>query len=289
MKTARVESVQLRPAIRRLLCFAVSIGLLGASPISRAGGPKQIRQLTKSLKSGSFKVRLSAAIQIGKRKAKAALPALRRVTDDQKEHPAVRAAALGSLAQLGDETSRRRMAYLIAHEIPLIARAAEKAILALDATMERKPYYLVSIAAPKLPPKAPKALAKVLMQALQRKVANTGGLVIGGGEEKFLSDEAFSAHLAKRELTGLLIKPVLAKLSAQVEGGQTTVVAVVRLVQFSLPGKQREFSAEGGADAWIEAERLTKRERQELETEVIEGAADSALMQLLNDLQERAQ
>jgi hypothetical protein len=275
--------------MRGLICFAVSIGLLGASPNTWAGGPKQIRQLTKSLKSKSFKVRLSAAIQIGKRKAKDALPALRKATDDQSEHPAVRAAALGSMAQLGDEASRRRMAYLIAHKNSLIAKAAEKALMALDAAMERTPYYLVSIAAPRLPPKTPKALAKILMQALHRKVANTGGLVIGAGEEKFLSDEAFTAHLARRDLTGLLIKPVLAKLSAEVEGGQTTVVAVVRLVQFSLPGKQREFSAEGGADAWIEAERLTKRERQELETEVIEGAADSALMQLLNDLQERAQ
>jgi hypothetical protein len=126
-------------------------------------------------------------------------------------------------------------------------------------------------------------------ETLRRRVGKTGGLVLGAGEERFLTDEQLAAHLKARELLGLWVEPELVALRADVSAGRTTVVAQLRLVQFSLPGKRKEFAGEGGADAWIEDTRISTSERDELEAEVLEGAVASALTQLLEDLQSRSE
>ena len=51
---------------------------------------------------------------------------------------------------------------------------------------------------------------------------------------------------------------------------------------------QKEFSAVGEADAWIEATKITGSQRRELQTEVLQGTADSAVLQALQYLQERS-
>ncbi len=266
----------------------VWLGALALATPALAGGPKAGRVI-KGLKSRSLKVRLKAATVAGQRKITRATPALRKVADNQREKPAVRAAALNSLGQLGDQDSRARCAYLAGHAQAVIANAARRALGMLDKALPSQPFFLVAIDPPGLPKGASKRAAQQLMQALQRRVRSTNGLVLGHGEQKYMSKAAFAEHLGQRDLVGLLLKPQLAKLTATPADGRTTVVALVRLIQIRLPGREREFTAEGGADAWIESERLTKRERQELEDEVIEGAADAALMQLLQDLQERAE
>jgi len=225
----------------------------------------------------------------GKRKLTKATPALRRVADDPREQPAVRAAALNSLGQIGDQDSRGRCAYLAGHKDALISGAAKKALVLLDEAMPSKPLFLVSIDPPGLPRGASKRVGAKLAEALARRVRSTNGLVLGYGEERYLSKAAFAEHLSRRDLVGLLLKPQLAKLTATPADGRTTLVALVRLVQLRLPGRAQEFTAEGGADAWIESERNTRQERRELEDEVIEGAADAALMQLLQDLQQRSE
>lgn len=264
------------------------LGALALSTPALAGGPDAGRVI-KGLKARSLKVRLKAATVAGQRKITKAAPALRKVADNQREKPAVRAAALNSLGQIGDQDSRGRCAYLAGHSEAAIANAARRALAALDKALPSQPFFLVSIEPPGLPKGTPKRAGQQLMKALMHRARSTNGLVLGHGEEKYMSEAAFAEHLGKRDLVGLLLKPQLAKLTATPADGRTTVVALIRLVQFRLPGRVQEFTAEGGADAWIESERLTKRERQELEDEVIEGAADAALMQLLQDLQERSE
>lgn len=264
------------------------LGMLGLAMPAGADSP-EAKRVVKGLQARSFKVRLQAAIVAGKRKLTKAAPALRRVVDDQKEKTAVRAAAINSLGQLGDQDSRGLCAYLAGHKDGLIASTARKALIQLDKSLPSQPFFLVSIEGPSLPKGTPKRAAEKLLDALQRRVRSTQGLVLGHGEERYLSEQAFAEHLEARELVGILLKPQLVELTATPGGGRTTVVALVRLVQFRLPGRANEFTAEGGADAWIESKRLIQRERHELEDEVLEGAADAALMQLLQDLQERSE
>ena len=232
---------------------------------------------------------MKAAIVLGKKKVKAAAGALRKIAGKQSEKPVVRAAALVSLGQIGDQKARKLCAYLIAHKHKLIAQAAQKALLELDRGLSSKPFYLVSIKKPGLGAGKSKALADTLLGALEHRVKSTSGLVLSAGEHRFLNDEEMLAHLKARDLMGLLLKPKLLSLTSRVEDGKTIVEAKVRISQYTLPGKVKEFFADGEANSWIEDTRITKTELRDLQTEVVQGAADSALMQVLEDLQERAQ
>ncbi len=268
----------------------VVVALLVGSGLAQPGladGRAQAKRLIKSLSARSFKVRLKAAIVIGKQKVTAALPALRKIADKQTEKPTVRAAAIISLAQMTDEPSRRRFAYLLGHENELIAKASEKALLMLDRAQPQEPVYLVSVKKPKLPKGVPASRGERLMHEIKRRIDATGGLVPGGGEEEFLDQDELAEHLEKRKLDGLLLRPELVELVAKAEGGRTTVVGQVRIAVYGLVDGQRTFLAEGGADAWIEDQRITRAERTGLENEVLDGAVDSAWMQVVQDLSSR--
>lgn len=251
-------------------------------------GPPRVKRLVRALHSSSYKVRMKAAILLGEHKLTGATRALMKVANKQAEKPVVRAAALVALGQIGKQESRKVCAYLIAHKDHLIANAAIKALVSLDHALPSRPFYLVSIEHPKVPAKN-RLLATVLERALEKRVRSTSGLVLSAGEEKFLGDEEMRSHLKTRDLTGLLLRPELLSVTSRVEDGKTIVEAQVRVTQFTMPGRVKEFFADGGANSWIEDTRIAKSELQDLQTEVVKGAADSALMQVLEDLQDRAQ
>jgi len=214
--------------------------------------------------------------------------ALRKVAANQSEKPIVRAAALIALGQIEDQKARKVCAYLIAHKHHLISHAAQKALLALDGALSSRPFYLVAVEKPKVP-KGLSYLGPVIEAALEKRIQSTSGLVLGAGEERFLDDEEMNNHLKVRDLMGLLLRPELLSVISRVDDGKTIVEAQVRITQFSLPGNVKEFSADGGANSWIEDTHITKIELRDLQIEVVDGAADSALMQVLEDLKDRAE
>src|SRR4051794_33153923 len=86
---------------RVLSCLLVAAALsVSAAPVSSAD---DLAGLTRALVTGAdFRLRVSAALSLGKTRSKAAVPALTNALDDA--HPAVRAAAAAALGVLGDRS-----------------------------------------------------------------------------------------------------------------------------------------------------------------------------------------
>jgi len=260
------------------MCFL----LLPAPPTAAQGS---VDRLVQGLEDPSFKVRLQAAILIGKRKLTRAAPALRDALDD--EHDAVRAAAAVSLGKMGDQEARVRVVRLLRHDNDLVARAAEKSLALLDKAKGPKAKYLVAIDKPKAPKKVARSHLERVVNALKAKIEQHPNVIISAGEEKVLKGSRLNSHLKKRKLTGLLVQPKLARLQAKEKHGTTVVDGKVSVMVVTLVKKRMEFSAGGEADAWLEDTKIAASEREELESTVIQACAEAAAEQVYDYLLRR--
>ena len=254
-------------------------------PAPRAGAQGSVDRLVQGLEDPSFKVRLQAAIIIGKRKITRAAPALRDALDD--DHDAVRAAAAVSLGKMGDQEARGRVVRLLRHDNDLVARAALKSLVLLDKAMNSGAKYLVAIDKPKAPKKVNRSHLGRVIKAIKEKVEKNPMVICSAGEEKVLKGSRLKAHLKKRKLVGILVQPKLAKLRAKEKHGTTVVDGKVSVMVVTLVKKRMEFSAGGEADAWIEDTNIADSDREELETAVIQACAEAAAEQVYDYLLRR--
>jgi hypothetical protein len=254
----------------------------GAPPAAAQGSSARLIQ---ALRDPSFKVRLQAAIIIGKRKLVHATPALRDALDD--DHDAVRAAAAISLGKLGDQNARARVVRLLRHDNVLVARAAEKSLILLDQAKDGTAKYLVAIDKPKAPKQVNRSHLVRLTEVLKNKIAQNPQVIISAGEERVLKKSKLKTHLRKRKLTGILIQPKLSRLRAKEKHGNTVVDGKVSVMVVTLVKKRMEFSAAGEADAWIEDANIAKSDQKELETAVIQACAEAAAEQVYDYLLQR--
>jgi hypothetical protein len=260
------------------LCF-----LLHPAPPAAAQG--SVDRLVQGLEDPSFKVRLQAAIIIGKRKLTRAAPALRDALDD--DHDAVRAAAAVSLGRMGDQEARVRVVRLLRHDNDLVARAAEKSLMLLDKAKNSGAKYLVAIDKPKAPKKVNRSHLDRVIKALKDKIEQNPKVICSAGEEKVLKGSRLKTHLKRRKLVGILVQPKLARLRAKEKHGTTVVDGKVSVMVVTLVRKRMEFSAGGEADAWVEDTNITESDKEELETAVIQACSEAAAEQLYDYLLRR--
>jgi hypothetical protein len=267
-----------------LLGLLVYVLLLpvGAAPAAAQGSSDR---LVQALRDPSFKVRLQAAILIGKRKLVRAAPALRDALDD--DHDAVRAAAAVSLGKMGDQDARGRVVRLLRHDNDLVARAAEKSLLLLDKARGGKARYLVAIDRPRAPKRVNSSHLKRLIAAMKDKLKQNPQVIFSAGEEKVLRKTKLKTHLRKRKLTGILIQLKLSKLRAKEKHGITVVDGKVSVMLVTLVKRRMEFSAGGEADAWVEETKIADSDREELETAVVQACAEAAAEQVYDYLLQR--
>lgn len=267
----------------KLVWLAAALWLLAEPARCPAAGSRQVRKLVKALGSSSYKVRLQAAILIGKKKLIQAAGALHRALDD--EHDVVRAAAALSLGKLGDQQARAGVVRLLGAENSLLVRSAEKSLLLLDRALGQ-PAYLVALQKP-LVKGAPLRLGARLAHLLREQLAKTGGLVLSAGEERVLAGKRLAEHLARRRLTGMMLQPRLAEYSRREQEGNTLVAGKVDVLVYTLVRRRMEFSASGEANAWLEGTGLSGDEVAELDTAVLQGATKAAVEQVVQYLSSR--
>jgi hypothetical protein len=240
-----------------------------------------------ALADPNFKVRLEAVILIGNNKATVGIPALRKIVSKTEEHSSIRAAAAVSLAKLHDEESRYQFGFLIGHNNQLIAKSAEKALIILDQSRPKPPFYLLEIERPLLPKSAPLAHGQRLMSRIKDFINRTGGLVSGAGECEVLNQQELAAHLSRRNLTGFLLKPELTELRTESASSRTTFLAAMKINGFSLVEREPEFSVGGQGNSWIEGSSFPEMHRQQMQNEVLDRSADSAMLEVVKQLSAR--
>jgi hypothetical protein len=256
--------------------------LLPAPPAAAQGS---VDRLVQGLEDPSFKVRLQAAIIIGKRKLTRAAPALRDALDDN--HDAVKAAAAVSLGRMGDQDARTRVVRLLRADNDLVVRAAEKSLTLLDKAKGSGAKYLVAIDKPRAPKNVKQVHLGRVVKALRDKIEQNPVVISSAGEEKVLKGSRLKSHLKKRKLTGILVQPKVAKLRAKEKHGTTVVDGKVSVMVVTLVKKRMEFSAGGEADAWIEDTNVAESDKEELETAVIQACAEAAAEQVYDYLLRR--
>jgi hypothetical protein len=267
---------------KHLLGLVLCLFLLPVPPAAAQGS---VDRLVQGLSDPSFKVRLQAAIIIGKRKLTRAAPALRDALDD--DHDAVRAAAAVSLGRMGDQEARVRVVRLLRHDNDLVARAAEKSLVLLDKAKNSGAKYLVAIDKPRAPKKVNRSHLGRVIKAIKGKIEKNPNVIVSAGEEKVLKGSRLKTHLKRRKLVGILVQPKLSRLRAKEKHGSTVVDGKVSVMVVTLVKKRMEFSAGGEADAWVEDTKLTKSDQEELETAVIQACAEAAAEQVYDYLLRR--
>jgi hypothetical protein len=260
------------------LSFIAVFSLLCSLPVLAADSDIEDR-LVAALSDPSFKVRVQAAILIGKKQLTTAAPALRQALQD--EHDAVQAAAALALGKLAHQPARPDLCALLSNPKPLVSQAAEKALGLLD--QARGPVKALINTAPTsqaagVQPNLARRLDRILREKLNRQPT----LVLSAGEDNVLSGDKLAAHLRSRKIKGYQLQPRISNLTSSSHGRKTMFVCKVSIVVASLEQLRMEYSASGEASA--ELLDPTVDEREDLANTLLDAAAAAALDQIVEYL-----
>ncbi|MBN2496432.1 MAG: HEAT repeat domain-containing protein [Deltaproteobacteria bacterium] len=236
-------------------------------------------KLERALSDPSFKVRLQAAIVIGKRKMTELAPLLRKALKDS--HPTVQAAAALSLGRVGDQAARPDLAKLLGHENELVQKAAEKALVILDKQRPIRPRFLIAIDEVTLTEGIAASHGQKLTRTLQRKLEAQPSVQMAAGENRALGGDALQAHLKRRKLVGLTLRPRLLKLLATESGGTTSLSCKISVMTVTMGSNRMEFSGNGDADAEVDSLDLGPDEVEELQSRLLDASTNAAAEEVI--------
>jgi hypothetical protein len=235
-----------------------------AVPVSTA---EDIGTLTQALVSATdFRVRVAAALSLGKTKSRAALAPLVAALDDQ--HPAVRTAGAAALGALGNKAALPALrAHLASEPSKGVKKEIGNAIGALDRLGKTKVLVKIGDMRNKSGPAGDKLLIP-FRGATVAHAAEVPGIEV-------VDDEA---ETKARKLPLVLLDGVLHKV-AQSESGTSVAVSVrVEYVVRKMPEHALKATMSGSAQAEGSASVL-KDERRfvQLQEAALDGAVESAM------------
>jgi len=256
--------------LRRRAALATLISLLAAPEPALAGGSPGLEELAGQVRDGKdFRVRVQAALQLGKSMSPDAFSPLVAALDD--EHASVRAAAVAALESLGD---MRAIGPLKEHRLDR-SEAVRKQIKSSLAELEAQ-----ALSAPK---------ARVLVKL--------GIMKNGSGvkSKRIVLDLAQASRQKLGELPGVRVllegddgagkkTPVvmvtgsIEQLRASREGSSIVYMAKVEYVLHTMPEQSIAATVSGSASAQAsEREAKDQQRSAQLRKEVLEAAIASAL------------
>jgi hypothetical protein len=260
----------LKPHCRRRIrsSFLIFLLWLGVSP-GRAAG--DTGSLAATLSGASdFRVRVSAALALGRTRDKKASPALLRALQDS--HPAVRTAAAAGLGALGDKTAAT----------PLRAQAAREArgpvqsemLIAASGLEKRSGTYLLVQVGPVRNLTGPQAdrFVEPLRTATRLRASECEGVEV-------ISDAVDPAEEgARRKLPVIFMDGVLQRLSESRTEQKVALSARIEYAVRQIPGHALKAMLKGTAEVSSEQAALRDQTRlAELQSDVLDGAVQSAL------------
>jgi hypothetical protein len=271
---------------RRLILLTTALAC-GLALLSHQGlfAQEEVNEerLIQALSDSSFKVRLQAAILVGKHRVVRAGPLLKKSLLD--ENDTVKAAAALSLGKIGNPSDRTDVVTLLSHPNALVSNAAEKALILFDEASGR-PVYLVVCEPPVSQKEMAPSLMKRLVDKLQTDLASRSTLVLGAGEEKALPPPKLDLHLKKRSLTGILLRPKVTFSRSKSAGG-VILSCEVSLMTATLVQKRMEFSGTGEASAEVENAAVSGPELEEIQTALLDASVQAASEQVIRYLDRR--
>ncbi len=273
----------LAPASARRPCSSPSAARGLGAHLGGRGGPiadddgASFRDLATA---SDYRVRVSAALALGKSRSPGARPALEKALGDA--HPAVRAAAAAALGAAGRRAGRSRRS-----RAPSTRRTPASVKAELDRTMKRlsgpsatsatsapaqaKPKFLVSVG--KLENRSGVATATPALRASTRsRMAQVPGVeVLADGTDAGLEGKS-------RNLPAFTVDGSLTKLDKQEGTDNIGYAARVEYLVRKMPDQKLTGTMRGSAAAFADTKEVRgQSELAQLQSDAIAAAVDSAL------------
>ncbi len=233
--------------IRHVLAGLVVLALLSARP----AGADKIDELTHALiQDASYKVRVQAALVLGKLADKRAVPALSQALSDENE--SVRGVAATSLGRIGDPSAANALLRATNDPSEFVRTQAKKAL------------ELVSGGSSGIVQPAAKAGARFYLavgfQGAQRGGPEYGDLIRSGLTRELAKlpnvtlnagGEPTAAHLSSKKLQGFIVDGTIERLSSSKQGGQVQIDCDVKAFVATFPQKSIKMMTTEGASLQV--------------------------------------
>jgi len=250
----------------------LALSLLSGSVLA---APPTVRELAERLKNGEdFRVRLQAALELGKTADPDALDPLIAGLEDP--NASVRTAAAAALEQLGDPDAIPALKTKRLDRSDAVRKQVKTALESLTVIAEGGPppaRLLVTIGSMRnqTAVKAPRIEAELESESRKKLAALPGVDVVASKDDSGKESE-------KKKLPVVMVSGHIQKLKAQREGGEIVYSASVEYVLHSMPGQSIAATVSGSASGTLtEAEAKDERRASELRHAVLSAAIDSAL------------
>src|SRR5688572_2253992 len=252
----------------RIPCLLMALFACGL--LVSAARADRIDDLTRSLlQDSSYKVRVQAALVLGKLKDRRAVPALSQALRD--ENATVRGTAAASLGQIGDPSARDALEGAAQDVDGFVKGQAQKALGLLGSAVARpsapsskgaKFYIAVGFnSGGKAGAEAAQMVREALVKELQKLPDVT--LSVGSGEPS-------AALLSQRKLQGFIVDGTIQRLSAQLAGGGAQIDCDLKAFVATYPAKSIKMMTTEGASLQAGAS-----ERESGKRDCIQAAAEA--------------
>jgi len=245
---------------------------LASVPVSTADDLGTLRQ--DLAQGGDFRVRVGAALALGKTHSRAAREPLEGALEDV--HPAVRAAAAAALGALGQREALDALRSRLSREPEATVRSqidTSIALLQAGRPGDHKARVLLKLGQLKnLSGVRGDKLAEVFRGATRAKAAELPGVeVVGDGPDAAREAES-------RKLPMVVLDGVVNRLAQGAQGDQVSVSAQVEYAIRKMPEHALTGTVSGAAKALDSARALQDQNRvTQLENQAVQGAVESAL------------
>ncbi len=264
-RTSNPKSSWLRGVMRS----ATMLALVLTTATSGVAFAQDSGQLKKDVLTASdFRVRVTAALALGKRKDTSAIDALGKALKD--DNAAVRAAAAAALGAIGDTSALSVLERAKSSEKDGNVRSSiDKAIGMLKSA--KKTRVIVSIAKIENKTNEPK-VSSLFTSTMKSEIARIPGIEVVTSEKDAV-DQA-----KQRNLPTIAVDGRLTSLSKSVAGADTAIAAKVELLIRKIPEQSLKATVKGDAKALMNSKALKNdADVAALKEDAVKAAVQSAL------------
>jgi len=269
-----------RAPLPRLLLFA----LIVAGPVAAAARPARAAARIEDVEDAlahdrSYKVRVDAALVLGRLHQSRSIPAL--IGGLRDPNPAVRASAAQSLGRIGSPIAKDAVAKALVDPVPLVRHMAKEAMKQLGGDAEGE---TPAPGAPAIRPRPGKKLSfEVKPMGDQSKRA--GNALRSHMRDFMLAQLRPFGDVAPAEHEGMYaVDGVIKDLSTSTRGGDVEVSCAVQLVLSRQPGGGVFLLTSGEATVQRPKRQWRPQQKPGMELEALENALRSASEDLLNQI-----
>jgi hypothetical protein len=230
----------------------------------------------------SYKVRVDAALVLGRLRQTRSIPALIGALKDKDA--AVRASAAQSLGRIGSPIARDALAKVLGDPVPAVRRTAKEALQALGGDVDAETPPAPVPGAPAIRPRAGRKLSFEIKE-MGDQTKRAGPALRSHMRDFMLTQLRPFGDVSPPENQGMFaVDGVIKDLSTNTRNGDVEVSCAVQLVLSRQPGGGVFLLTSGEATVQRPRRQYKPQQKTSMELEALESALRSASEDLLNQI-----